>query len=55
MARVLVSIPAPEDCLGALAAHELVEGPPGSDPQAQGLLCTPVMPVDAARSARCPS
>jgi glyoxylate reductase len=48
MGRVLVSIPAPEDCLGALAGHELVEGPPGSDPHAQGLLCTPVMAVDAA-------
>ncbi len=48
MARVLVSIQAPDDCLGALAGHELAEGPPGSDPGAQGLLCTPVMAVDAA-------
>jgi lactate dehydrogenase-like 2-hydroxyacid dehydrogenase len=55
MARVLVSIPAPEDCFAALAGHELVEGPPGSDAQAQGLLCPPVMPVGADAIAAMPA
>jgi len=54
MARVLVSIPAPEDCLAALAGHELLEGPPGSDPEAQGLLCAPVTPVDRGAIAAMP-
>ena len=54
MARVLISIPAVDDCLDALAGHELIEGPPGSDAAAEGLLCTPVMPVGRRRrSPRC--
>ena len=32
----------------ALAGHDVVEGPPGADAAAQALLCSPVMPVDAA-------
>ena len=55
MARVLVSIPAPEDCLAPLAGHELVQGPPGSDPRADGLLCPPVMPVGAEAIAAMPA
>ncbi len=55
MARVLLSIPAPDGCLEALSAHELVEGPPGSDVAAEALLCAPVMPVDAEVIASMPS
>ncbi len=55
MARVLLSIPALDGCLDALAADELLEGPPGSDPLAEGLLCAPVMPVGADAIAAMPA
>ena len=45
MARILLSILAPDGVPEALAAHEVVTGEPGSDPLAEGLLCAPVMPV----------
>jgi lactate dehydrogenase-like 2-hydroxyacid dehydrogenase len=51
---VLLSIPALDGCLDALAGDELVEGAPGSDPSAQGLLCAPVMPVRAEAIAAMP-
>ena len=55
MARVLVSIPPLDGCLDALAGHELIEGPPGSDPAAEALLCPPVMPVDRQAIAAMPA
>ncbi len=51
MARVLVSVPALEGCLDALAGHELVYGEPGSDPDAEALLCPPTLSVDAGTIA----
>jgi len=36
-----------EGCLDALAGHELVEGPPGHDRDAQVLICDPTQRVDA--------
>ena len=54
MARVLISTPMLEGCLDALAGHELIAGPPGSDAAAQALLCRPRVPVDAAALARMP-
>jgi lactate dehydrogenase-like 2-hydroxyacid dehydrogenase len=55
MARVLVSIPLLDGELDALSRHELVEGPPGSDAEAQALLCSPVMPVRAEAIAAMPA
>ena len=55
MARVLLSIPPLAGCLDALAAHELVEGPPGSDPAAEALVCAPMMPVDEQAIAAMPA
>ena len=54
MARVLLSIPALDGCLAALTAHEVIEGPPGSDSAAEGLLCSPVIPVGAEAIAAMP-
>lgn len=54
MARILISTPMLEGCLDALAGHELIAGEPGSDAQAEGLLCSPTMPVDSAALARMP-
>jgi len=45
MARILISTPAIEGCLDALAGHELREGPPGSEESAEALLCDPTQPV----------
>jgi glyoxylate reductase len=55
MARVLVSIPPLAGCLDALADHELIEGPPGSDPAAEALICAPMMPVDERAIAAMPA
>jgi lactate dehydrogenase-like 2-hydroxyacid dehydrogenase len=55
MARVLLSIPPLAGCLDALASHELVEGPPGSDPAAEALICAPMMPVDRQAIAAMPA
>jgi lactate dehydrogenase-like 2-hydroxyacid dehydrogenase len=54
MARVLVSTPLLEGCLGALDSHELIAGPPGSDAGAEGLICPPTVPVDEAALAAMP-
>jgi lactate dehydrogenase-like 2-hydroxyacid dehydrogenase len=54
MARILISTPILEGCLDALAAHELRTGEPGSDGAAEGLLCSPTMPVDGGAIARMP-
>jgi lactate dehydrogenase-like 2-hydroxyacid dehydrogenase len=47
VARVLISTPILGDCLQALAAHELVEGAPGSDAETEALLCAPTQLVSA--------
>ena len=50
MARVLISTPLVEDSLLALAGHELIAGPPGSDSAAEALICSPTMPVGSERA-----
>lgn len=55
MARVLVTTPMLEGCLAALSDHELVAGIPGGDAGAEGLLCAPTQPVDAAAIAAMPA
>jgi lactate dehydrogenase-like 2-hydroxyacid dehydrogenase len=52
VARILVSLPMLDGCLDALAGHELVAGDPGSDAEADGLICGPMQPVDAATIER---
>jgi lactate dehydrogenase-like 2-hydroxyacid dehydrogenase len=54
VARVLVSTPMLDDCLAALAWHELVEGSPGSDAAADALLCAPTQAVGAETIAAMP-
>jgi glyoxylate reductase len=54
MARILISTPMLEGCLDALAGHELVSGPPGSEPSAEALICPPTMPVGAGELRRMP-
>jgi lactate dehydrogenase-like 2-hydroxyacid dehydrogenase len=54
MARILVSVPVIDGCLDDLAGHELVEGPPGSDHDAQALISDPMQTVDAAAQERMP-
>jgi glyoxylate reductase len=54
MARILLATPILNGCLDALAGHELIEGEPGSDSQAQALICAPTQRVDAAAQARMP-
>lgn len=47
MSRILISTPLFQDCLTALGEHELIEGAPGDDPEAEALLCPPTVPVKA--------
>jgi glyoxylate reductase len=54
MARILIATPVLEGCLEPLAGHTLVEGAPGSDPQAQALICAPTQHVGAAALAAMP-
>lgn len=54
MARVLISTPLVEDSLLALAGHELIAGPPGSDSAAEALICSPTMPVGRNELDRMP-
>ncbi len=48
MARILISTPLLDGCLDALAGHELIPGPPGSEGACAGLLCPPTVPVTGA-------
>jgi lactate dehydrogenase-like 2-hydroxyacid dehydrogenase len=52
MASILIATPIIDGCLDALSAHRLIEGEPGSDPQAEALICGPTQPVDAATQQR---
>jgi len=52
MARILISTPAIEGCLDALAGHELSEGSPGSDEAAEALICDPTQPVGSEELQR---
>jgi glyoxylate reductase len=54
MARVLISTPQLDGCLDTLAGHELVAGAPGSDADADALLCAPTQPVTAQAIAAMP-
>jgi glyoxylate reductase len=51
VARVLIATPLLEDSLGALHGHELVSGEPGSDGDAEALICPPTVPVTAGAIA----
>jgi lactate dehydrogenase-like 2-hydroxyacid dehydrogenase len=55
MARILVAPPILSGCLDPLSAHQLIEGEPGSDAQAEALICAPTQGVDAAAQARMPA
>jgi len=48
MARILIATPALEGCLDALDEHVLIEGPPGSDADAEALICDPTQRVEEA-------
>ena len=54
MARILISTPLLERCLDTLEGHELIEGEPGSDTEAEALICDPTQPVSAPAQARMP-
>jgi glyoxylate reductase len=54
MARILLATPVLDGCLDPLREHTLVEGEPGSDTDAQALICAPMQSVDAAAQARMP-
>jgi glyoxylate reductase len=55
MARILVATPILNGCLDSLSGHELIEGEPGSDAEAQALICAPTQSVDAAVQAQMPA
>jgi glyoxylate reductase len=52
MARILLATPFLDGCLDPLSEHTLIEGEPGSDADAQALICGPMQSVDAAAQAR---
>jgi glyoxylate reductase len=54
MARILIATPALSGCFDALAGHQLIEGEPGSDAEAEVLICAPTQSVDAAALGRMP-
>ncbi len=55
MARVLCTTPLQPGAAEALRGHHVEIGPPGSDPAAAALICTPVEPVSAAAIAAMPA
>ncbi len=55
MARILVATPILGDCLSVLGVHELVAGVPGSDADAEVLICDPTQVVDLAAIQRMPA
>jgi len=52
---VLISTPLLADSLGALEGHRLVAGEPGSDAEAEALICPPAMSVTGAQLSQMPS
>jgi lactate dehydrogenase-like 2-hydroxyacid dehydrogenase len=54
MARVLIATPILDGCLERLSPHALVEGEPGSDADADALICAPTQRVEEAALARMP-
>jgi lactate dehydrogenase-like 2-hydroxyacid dehydrogenase len=54
LSRILIATPVLNDCLASLSEHTLIEGEPGSDADAQALICGPMQSVDAAAQARMP-
>jgi glyoxylate reductase len=55
MARVLIATPVLAGCLDQLSGHDLIEGPPGSDAQAEALICDPTQVVDLAAQRQMPA
>ncbi|MGA2322066.1 MAG: NAD(P)-dependent oxidoreductase [Solirubrobacteraceae bacterium] len=55
MARVLVATPILSGCFDSLNGHELVKGSPGSDADAEALICDPTQTVDLATQELMPS
>jgi len=47
MARILIATPMLDGCFDSLGGHELVPGEPGSDAEADALICDPTQAVDA--------
>jgi glyoxylate reductase len=47
MARILIATPMLDGCFDPLGGHELVPGEPGSDAEADALICDPTQAVDA--------
>ena len=54
MARVLATLELSGGAAQALAGHDVVIGPPGSDADCEALICAPVETVDAAAMAAMP-
>jgi glyoxylate reductase len=54
MTRILIAAPILDGCLDSLDGDQLVEGEPGSDPEAQALICAATQRVDAAAIERMP-
>lgn len=55
MARVLIATPVLPGCFDQLSEHDLIEGLPGSDADAQALICDPTQVVDLAAQRQMPA
>jgi glyoxylate reductase len=55
MARILVATPPLSGCLDPLEEHEIIHGEPGSDAEAEVLICDPTQAVDRAKQAAMPN
>jgi glyoxylate reductase len=54
MGRILIATPVLGGCLEPLSAHVVLEGEPGSDAEADALICAPMQRVDSAVLRRMP-
>jgi glyoxylate reductase len=54
MATILIATPILDGCLDRLSGHTLIEGEPGSDPDADALICAPMQRVDGEALAAMP-
>jgi glyoxylate reductase len=54
MARILIATPSLGGSLEVLGGHRLIEGEPGSDTEAEALICDPTQRVDARAQERMP-